>query len=404
MIDIRNNLLQFVLVVLVFFSCSRQKDSGETAAQNRKDEVHFTVERAPEWTALFKRSSGWFGGDGIFAIPYSGVDQKNGPGDTVLFVFSDTMIGEIEDGKLQPGYTMVNNSMARLTGGEARKEAIEFLVARDKKGDPATVFVPRTPESQPEDYYWLGDGFVNQEKDNNLYLFAYRIQNTTEKDAQFPFREVGNVLIVIPEKSTFPFKEHRQLDIPFFSSTGGDGAYVSFGSGLLVNTPEAGVAGGDGFVYVYGVRGPKKELVTARIKPATFEDFDQWEFWDGSGWSGNSGTLEAISDSVSNELSVVPVAEDKYALIYQYGGIFPSIYMQVGPTPAGPFGPRIKVWDTKNDISDPDLFTYNAKAHPAISGPGELLVSYNVNSFKFFDVIEDKPNLYRPRFIKIKFD
>jgi hypothetical protein len=33
-----------------------------------------------------------------------------------------------------------------------------------------------------------------------------------------------------------------------------------------------------------------------------------------------------------------------------------------------------------------------------------LLVSYNVNSFKFFDVIESKPNLYRPRFVRIIFD
>ena len=78
--------------------------------------------------------------------------------------------------------------------------------------------------------------------------------------------------------------------------------------------------------------------------------------------------------------------------------------MQVGPTPAGPFGPRKKVWETTNYLEDKDLFSYNAKAHPAISKPGELLVSYNVNSFKFFEVIEQIPNLYRPRFVKIVFD
>jgi hypothetical protein len=31
-------------------------------------------------------------------------------------------------------------------------------------------------------------------------------------------------------------------------------------------------------------------------------------------------------------------------------------------------------------------------------------VSYNVNSFKFFDVIERIPDLYRPRFVRIVFD
>ena len=33
--------------------------------------------------------------------------------------------------------------------------------------------------------------------------------------------------------------------------------------------------------------------------------------------------------------------------------------------------------------------------------PDKLLVSYNVNSFKFWDQIEDHPHLYRPRFFWI---
>jgi hypothetical protein len=77
--------------------------------------------------------------------------------------------------------------------------------------------------------------------------------------------------------------------------------------------------------------------------------------------------------------------------------------MQIGPTPVGPFGQRQKVWNTSDDIKEPDLFAYNAKAHPAISKPGELLVSYNVNSFKFLHQIEKIPNLYRPRFVRIVF-
>src|SRR5690606_15683793 len=112
----------------------------------------------------------------------------------------------------------------------------------------------------------------------------------------------------------------------------------------------------------------------------------------------------ALADSVSNELSVSPIGKNRYALVYQYGGIFPTICMQIGPTPVGPFGPRLTVWDTSDDLkADPSLFSYNAKAHPAISGPGELIISYNVNSFKFFEVIESIPNLYRPRFIRVKF-
>lgn len=401
----QNCPIKYLFIFSIFFSCSVKSDLNETETNEESNgEISFNVERAPEWTALFKRSSGWFGGDGIFAIPYSGVDQGSSSEDSILFLFSDTMIGEIKEGELQEGYEMVNNSMAMLTGENADEENITFLIAKNKNNDPATVFTPQTPEAQPEDYYWLGDGFVNSAKDNNIYIFAYRIQNTQEKNAQFPFREVGNSIIVIPNDSSFPFEDHRQLDVPFFASSGGDSTYTSFGSGVLANTQEAGVANGDGYIYVYGVKGSRKKLLAARVKPEDFEIFENWKFWNGSEWSSNVDNLAAVSDSVSNELSVVPIADKKYALIYQYGGIYPTIYMQIGSSPVGPFGPRIEVYNTQDDITDPDLFTYNAKAHPAISRPGELLVSYNVNSFKFFDVIEDKPNLYRPRFIRIIFE
>lgn len=401
------NILIGFLTISLLFSCSSKKEEkkADAVAESPNEQIiDYTVERAPEWTALFKRNSGWFGGDGIFAIPYSGIDGQNASSeDTILFVFSDTMIGEIEGGKLQPGYKMVNNSIAVLNGKEADETKIEFLIAKDKDHNDAAIFTPQTPATKPDDYYWLGDGFVNQQKGGDTYLFAYRIRNTND-GTQFAFKEVGNTLLVIPKGSQFPFEDTRQLDIPFFASTEGDSAYISFGVGVLPNIVEAGVPGGDGYVYVYGVQGSDKKLFAARVKPSNIEFFDSWEFWSGSDWSKNINELGAISDSVSNELSVVPIADGQYALIYQYGGIYPEICMQVGPSPIGPFGPRQEIYSTRADIDDPDLFTYNAKAHPAISKPGELLISYNVNSFKFFDIIESKPNLYRPRFIKIVFN
>jgi hypothetical protein len=37
--------------------------------------LNYKVEEAPEWTALLKRSSGWFGGDDIFTIPLNGKEH-----------------------------------------------------------------------------------------------------------------------------------------------------------------------------------------------------------------------------------------------------------------------------------------------------------------------------------------
>jgi hypothetical protein len=361
-------------------------------------DIEFRVEHAPQWTDLFKRSKGWFGGDGIFAIPFSGVDSFSD--DSVLFLFSDTMVGEITAGKLQPGFKMVNNSIMILKGEEPVRERSQFLVKKTSAKEPATLFVPNTPATKAGDYYWLGDGFVNH-SNKDVNILAYRIRNT-EDGSDFPFREVGNALLIIPRGQKFPFENYRQIELPFSKEQ--DSVQISFGAAVLSNTSSDKTPLPDDFVYVYGIRGKSKELIAARVTPDAIENFTAWKFWNGESWDSQLKGAATIEDSVSNELSVTSIGENQYALVYQYGGIYPTIYIQFAASPVGPFGPRKKVWDTTIDIKDPDLFTYNAKAHPAISKPGELLVSYNVNSFKFFDVIERMPDLYRPRFIRIIFN
>ena len=385
-----------LVVFVVLASCSRTTDK---VVSENGPALEFTVEAAPEWTALFKRSSGWFGGDGIFAMPLDGKDQT-AAGDSILFVFSDTMVGEIKGDSLQPGYTMINNSVMILEGAGPSPDKAHFLLNQNKEGKPASLFVPATPKTGKEDYYWLGDGFVNP-ADHTLYIFAYRIRNTND-GSNFPFQEMGGVLLSIPKNSPYPFTGYKQYDLPFPSQQE-DSLSTSFGAGVLVNTAEAGAPSPDGYIYVYGVRGKAKELVVARAKAETFTDFSTWQFRAGNDWSGELKKASALADSVSNELSVTPVGNNQYALVYQYGGLLPDIMLQAGSSPAGPFGPRQKVWNTSDDVREGKLFSYNAKAHPALSKPGELLVSYNVNSFDFAHEIERQPNLYRPRFVRIIF-
>ena len=389
--------LWILCTITVFMVSCNSKKEDQTVVK-KSSESSFTVERAPKWTDLFKRSKGWFGGDGIFAIPFSGSDTH--ADDSVLFLFSDTMVGEIVDGILQPGFKMVNNSIMILNGEEPVDEKSRFLIKETATREPTTLFVPNTASTKKGDYYWLGDGFINH-ANQDMYIFAYRIRNTDD-GSDFPFKEVGNALLVIPQGEKFPFSNYRQIELPF--SNEDDSVQISFGAAVLSNTASDKSPLPDEFVYVYGIRGKAKELIAARVNPAEIESASKWKFWDGGKWVEQLGCAAALADSVSNELSVSPTGEDQFALVYQYGGIYPTIYVQFGPGPVGPFGPRKKVWDTTTDIKDPDLFTYNAKAHPAISKPGELLVSYNVNSFKFFDVIERIPDLYRPRFLRIVFD
>ena len=389
----------FLFFFAFFFGCSSKSSEKDSGSKDIKiNENDFTVEQAPEWTNLFLRTSGWFGGDGIFAIPYSGKDSD--AGDSLVFLFSDTMIGNIDGGKLKPGSVMVNNSVAILHDKTPDSSHISFKMAK-LNGQYKAIFVPKTVKPDKDQYFWLGDGFVNPEAGKDLFIFAYKIQNTHDESG-FPFKEIGNTMIRITRNSTFPYTDQKQIDLPFNNYAGGEET-ISFGAGLFNNSESAGEVEGDGFVYVYGIKGVNKKLVAARVKPQQIDSFDRWEFWNGKSWSNDVKSTATLSDSVSNEMSVSRLSKNKYALVYQLSGIFPDICLRVGPTPVGPFGPRITLYKTTNDIKGPDLFTYNAKAHPALSAEGELLISYNVNSFKFLQNIEKKPNLYRPRFIRVKF-
>ncbi len=129
------------------------------------------------------------------------------------------------------------------------------------------------------------------------------------------------------------------------------------------------------------------------------------DFRNGNGWGNDVSAIKPVADKASNELSVTPLPDGRYAMIFQFEGIGKYIGLRLGSSPAGPFGPIINVYDVSNDLEkDKDIFPYNAKAHPVLSKPGELLISYNVNSFDFFNDIKIFPHLYRPRFIRLKYD
>ncbi|MBS7564739.1 DUF4185 domain-containing protein [Mucilaginibacter sp. Bleaf8] len=361
--------------------------------------INFTVERAPDWSDLFRRYEGWFGGDGIYTIPLNGREHVTaGNQQQTLFIFSDSMVGQVTDSVMLPGYKMIHNSVAYLTGNKPLASKMKFYWNLDKHKAPEPVFTPRTPKTVSGDYYWLGDGFVNTEMNNAIYIFGYRVHNVSNE--AFGFREVGNTLIKIAANERAPFAGYKEMDTPFYLDNNGE--IGSFGAGVYINTVKAGAPAPDGYIYVYGVKGMAKQLLVARVKPADFERFAKWKFWDGRNWVADMHKAVVLTDSVSNELSVTALPDGRYALIFQEGGMGKYVAMRIGASPAGPFGPIIRIWDCSNDLQQKTHVVYNAKAHPSLSAPGELLISYNINSVEFIKDLNKDPHLYRPRFIRLR--
>lgn len=391
---------KFKISVLAFVAISGTSfaQSFTPSTDPKLQKIGFTVKEDTAWTSIFLRSKGWFGADGIFSIPMDGVDSVGAAKrQTTFFVFSDSLIGEVIDNKAHNA-VMPHNTVAYIKGNIPSADAIKFYWDTTAKGKPESMFIPHTPNTKPGDYFWLGDGFVNTALHNTTYLFGYRIRNTKNG---IGFQEVGNVLIAIPKGSKPPFKDQRQMDTPLYFDEA-SGFHGSFGAGILNNSASAKVPGADGFVYVYGIRTPGKSVVVARVTPKDFEKFDRWVFFDGQGWTTDMNKAAAIADRASNEMSVTPLPDGRYAMVFQMDGISKWVAMRLGSSPYGPFGPIINLYNT--DRYSGKVITYNAKAHPSLSRPGELLITYNVNFTDFFNQLNATPDIYRPRFVRVIFD
>lgn len=361
-------------------------------------DFNYHVEPAPEWTNLFYRTSGWFGGDGVFSIGLDGNDENDGS-ERTLVIFGDTFIGEVENGAPKPDYKMVHNTVAYVSGVIAEPENIEFHYKQDLAGKPVSFFDLENPNEQLGQFHWLGDGFVNVDMDSTLYLFAYHIEWTG--DNVFDFIEPDVSLIAIPSGSEPPFTEQRHINVPLHVMTENYGE-GNFGSGIFANTSWASAKNPDGYIYVYGCIGSDKNLIAARIKSSQFENIKKWRFWDGKDWVKEIENVVPITNAVSNELSVTQLDDDRYLLVFQVLGISDKVGVRVGKSPIGPFGDIIEIYRTPE--FDEGLWPYNAKAHPALSKEGELLISYNTITPDFWNDIEKDAHIYRPRFIRLILD
>ena len=104
---------------------------------------------------------------------------------------------------------------------------------------------------------------------------------------------------------------------------------------------------------------------------------------------------------VANEYSVTRVGA-AYVLITNDTNVAFSrdIYAYVSCSPTGPWVGPTKLF-TEPDYPFTNVITYNAHAHPELTANGELLISYNVNSLVFQDLMNDV-HVYRPRFIRLQ--
>jgi hypothetical protein len=330
--------------------------------------------------AKFRQTDGWIGADGAFSVRIS--DKRT------LWLFSDTWVGSVRDGKRKPE-TMVNNSVG-VQEGNGPDAKVSFHVQKGDKGKPVAIFTP--PDGKG--WFWL---FAGHFADSKLHVFLPRFEKTDAGGA-FGFKAIDVWLGTVSNPDAEPAKwkvEYKKVPFAEFAEK----RKVSFGTSVLT--------GGD-HAYVYGYEQtpgkpfPTRKLLIARVPKDKLADFDSWRFLSKGEWRKDAKDATAGPDRLGAEFSVsyVPGLK-KYALVTTEGGLSDKIVGRFATAPEGPWSEPVLLYTCPEMKKDKKVFSYAGKAHPHLAGDNELVVSYAVNSFELAPVINNA-ELYWPTFVRVQ--
>jgi len=368
--------------VLLAFGCANKSSTIQLPA--------ITATITPDWESPFARTSGWTGADGAATIPL--------PNNKTLWLFGDTWIGPVIDGRHAEGSTMVNNTIAISPAGPTppAHDDIQFLWGT-ATGKPAAWAVP----TQPGEWFWPASGglIVPSPRGDRLLLFMARISRIDNSNSVWNFQGRGSTLLSIANPTDDP-AAWRIEQFPL-NTLGPGRRVITWGVAALHDPREA-----KGDLFVYGVDSASnvnKLLVQAKAPAGTAQDFATWRFRAASQWSDQEADATAVVENVSSEVSIHAFkvgGRDTWVMVYSEPPLGAGILVRTSSSALGPWSEPTRVYTCPEPETDPKLMVYSAKAHPELSIPGELLISYCLNSTDFWDVAAHADK-YRPRFVRI---
>ena len=309
---------------------------------------------------------------------------------TTLWLFSDTLVGEVKEGKRINSH-MIHNSVA-LQDGTNRPT---FFYGRTREGKPDSFIRPE--HGAAGGYFWLNHGLNTKQ---GLYFFAIQVVTVNSK-TPFGFKLVDGWLIRVANPTAPPAGWRlTQSRVPF-TKISAKGSLI-FGGSVMAEGGFLYVFGGDSRPEAKKVGAPNG-LVVARVPADNFGDFDQWRFLGAGQWQKDFHKVTPLFANVGSEFSVTRVPSGgKYAAVYSEG-IGGRIMLREAPALTGPWSDPQLIYRCPEMDWSSKVFCYAAKAHPEFAaGPDELLISYAANSWNFWDLFTDT-RLYWPRFVRVEF-
>jgi hypothetical protein len=355
----------------------RAEDASKRAAARPVPPVVQAAAPAPDLDVLFQRADGWIGGDGVFSVALS-------PKRT-LWLFNDTWVGKVRDGR-RTGATIVNNTVGVQ---ERAAGPVRYSIARGPDGKPAALIVP----ADGRGWFWPQAGVEDR---GRLSLFLNQIEKTDAGGA-FGFRQVGLWLGTVANVDRPP-ESWRVEQVKMRNTLFTKERVVTWGATALRVGDE---------LYVYGIderRGkgvPDRHMIVARVPAASVNRVADWRYFHDGKWDDDFRNASRLAGGVASEYSVTRFG-NRYLAVYTEGGLSPRIMGRMADHPWGPWSVPTVLYECPEMRRDQKVFCYAAKAHPTLSAGRDVIVSYVVNSFDFWQVARDA-KLYWPRFVRVTF-
>ncbi|GHF65024.1 hypothetical protein GCM10010218_53100 [Streptomyces mashuensis] len=321
----------------------------------------------------------WTGGDSTYSV-------RTPAGE--LWIFSDTFLGTIRpDGSRSPvtgdgGTTPFLHNSFVLWGPAGPRT----VTGRDRAGRPASV----VPEPDAGSWYWARAGVMEGREAAVVYV---RYARTGPGPLDVAAR--GSVLARFAPGRGRPRSLTPLPAVP----------RVAWGAWLERQGR---------YTYVYGTEPDGSgghHVRLARVAGPGLRG--PWAYWTADGrWSADPARAARLAGPggaplrTSDELSVVRHGA-WYALVTQRADrpFSAEVCLAWSRGPGGPFTRPRPVWTAPEagpygTYRDADVIAYNPHEHPELERPGELVVSYNVNSLDPAGVLR-RAAIYRPRFVRV---
>lgn len=325
---------------------------------------------------LAAQSSGWIGSDVAHSIPLD-----NGK---VLWLFGDTLIGNVSGGQREGGAAFINNSIGIQDTALAPPAGMQFYW-----GAGNTSFFPHQPGT-PGNFYWPTNGiYLNGE----LFLFCYSVSSGLNLDR--------TTLIRVANPNDPP-----TAWIESYHDFGIGGNTLNFHSAIRVEPPH---------VYFLGSEqaGGSSHAVLARITIANLisgslgSSLEYYSNPSSPTWSSTTSSLVRLFTPGNTETSIhyEPTWSRYFATTYDV--VTPTIYITTAPALTGPWSEPACIYEVpEHDAVSFPIWSYAARPHPEFSSvPGELVISYATNTVGTLAPLFTPEGLqiYVPKVIRAKF-